>query len=185
MKIYTKTGDAGETGLFGGERLSKADARVEAYGSVDETNALIGVARASGLSARLDAWLERIQGQLFVVGAELATPASYRDRLGMPLVDGAAIEELESEIDELEAELSPLKTFVLPAGAPGACALHHARATCRRAERRVIAVLTLASVRSELIAYLNRLADLLFVMARHHNHEAGVGDVPWAPRSGR
>jgi len=181
MKIYTKTGDDGETGLFGGERVKKNDARVDAYGNVDETNALLGVARAAGLSAALDALLERIQAQL-VLGAELATPASHRPRLKLPLLGSADAEQLEAEIDQLEADLPALQTFVLPAGSPGASALHHARTVCRRAERAVVGVQQSAELRPELIVYLNRLSDLLFVMARHQNQTDGVPDVAWAPR---
>jgi cob(I)alamin adenosyltransferase len=183
MKIYTKTGDDGDTGLFGGERVKKNDARVDAYGSVDETNAVLGVARAAGLSAALDALLERIQAQLFVLGAELATPASHRPRLKLPLLAAADVQQLEEAIDRLEADLPALQTFVLPAGSPGAAALHHARTVCRRAERAVVGVRESAELRPELIVYLNRLSDLLFVMARHQNQAAGVPDVAWSPRS--
>ena len=183
MKIYTKTGDDGGTGLFGGERVKKDDPRVDAYGSVDETNALLGVARATQLTPGLDAMLERVQTQLFVLGAELATPASHRPRLKLPLIGAAEVEALEADIDRLEAELPPLQTFVLPAGSPGASALHHARTVCRRAERAVVGVQASAELRSLLIVYLNRLSDLLFVMARHQNQSAGVADVAWAPRA--
>ncbi|MEY4546837.1 MAG: hypothetical protein RL685_3032 [Pseudomonadota bacterium] len=184
MKIYTKTGDDGGTGLFGGERVRKDDARVDAYGSVDETNALLGVARAARLSGTLDSILTRIQAELFVLGAELATPASHRPRLKMALLDGSHVTQLEGEIDRLEAELPPLTSFVLPGGSPGSSALHHARTVCRRAERAVVGVQQSAELRSELIVYLNRLSDLLFVMARHQNQSDGVADVPWAPRAG-
>jgi cob(I)alamin adenosyltransferase len=191
MKIYTKTGDDGRTGLFGGERVLTNDARVDAYGRIDETNALLGVARAAGLAGELDASLQRIQAQLFVLGAELATPASHRPRLKLPLLSAADAEQLEREIDQLEAGLPPLTSFVLPAGSPGAAALHHARTVCRRAERAVVGIRESApgvrgasaeEVRDELIVYLNRLSDLLFVMARHQNQSAGVADVAWAPR---
>ncbi len=184
MKIYTKTGDDGETGLFGGERVRKNDVRVDAYGSVDETNAVLGVARSAGLPAPLDAILERVQSQLFVLGAELATPSGYRVRLGMPMLGSVDIALLESDIDGLEAHLPALETFVLPAGTPGASALHHARTVCRRAERGVVAIAEPAQLRREVIVYLNRLSDLLFVMARYANQSAGVADVAWAPRSG-
>lgn len=183
MKIYTRTGDDGRTGLFGGARVLKDDARVEAYGSVDETNACIGVARAAGASPEVDAALEQIQAQLFVLGAELATPSDHRDRLRLPLLDAAQVAALEQHIDQLEAGLPSLTSFVLPAGSAAASALHHARTVCRRAERRVVAVQSSAEVRSELVVYLNRLSDLLFVMARHENHRAGVADVVWAPRA--
>jgi cob(I)alamin adenosyltransferase len=182
MKIYTKTGDDGRTGLFGGARVLKDDAQVEAYGSVDETNACLGVARAAGLSPDIDAALERIQAQLFVLGAELATPADHRSRLRLPLLDAADVTTLEREIDRLEAGLPALTSFVLPAGTAAASALHHARTVCRRAERRVVAVQSSAELRSELVIYLNRLSDLLFVLARKANAAAGVEDVPWAPR---
>ena len=183
MKIYTKTGDDGQTGLFGGERVLKNDARVEAYGSVDETNACLGVARAAGLAPDVDASLERIQAQLFVLGAELATPPSHRPRLKLPLIAAGDSSALEADIDRLEATLPPLTSFVLPAGSPGASALHLARTVCRRAERAVVAVQRESEVRLEVLIYLNRLSDLLFVMARHQNQVAGVRDVAWAPRS--
>jgi cob(I)alamin adenosyltransferase len=183
MKIYTKTGDDGQTGLFGGERVLKCDALVDAYGSVDETNACLGVARAAGLSPEVDAALARIQAQLFVLGAELATPTGHRARLGLPLIAAEEVGALEAEIDRLEAGLPPLTSFVLPAGSPAAAALHHARTVCRRAERAVVAVATSAALRSELVIYLNRLSDLLFVMARAENRFAGLADVAWAPRA--
>lgn len=183
MKIYTKTGDDGQTGLFGGERVQKSDARVDAYGSVDETNACLGVARSTGLAPLLDEKLERIQSQLFVLGAELATPAGHRARLGLPLLGAGEVEELERDIDQLEADLPALQTFVLPAGSAGASALHLARTVCRRAERGVVAIYDAAQLRPETLVYLNRLSDLLFVMARHANLAAKVGDVAWAPRA--
>lgn len=183
MKIYTKTGDDGQTGLFGGERVLKSDARVDAYGNVDEANACLGVARATGLSPVLDGMLERIQSQLFVLGAELATPAGHRDRLGLPLLGGAEVAELERDIDRLEADLPALSTFVLPAGSAGASALHLARTVCRRAERGVVAIHEVAQLRPEVVVYLNRLSDLLFVMARHANQAAKLPDVAWAPRA--
>jgi cob(I)alamin adenosyltransferase len=182
MKIYTKTGDDGQTGLFGGERVLKSDALVDAYGSVDETNACLGVARAARLSPALDAALERIQAQLFVLGAELATPPDHRDRLRLPLLAAEDVAALEGDIDRLELGLPALTSFVLPAGTPAASALHLARTVCRRAERAVVGVRELAALRGELIIYLNRLSDLLFVMARYENHVNAVPDVAWAPR---
>lgn len=183
MKIYTKTGDDGQTGLFGGERVLKCDARVDAYGSVDETNACLGVARAAGAAPEVDASLERIQAQLFVLGAELATPVDHRSRLRLPLIASEDVVALEADIDGLEAGLPALTSFVLPAGTPAAAALHHARTVCRRAERAVIAAQSQAEPRPEVIIYLNRLSDLLFVMARHQNRVGGVPDVAWAPRA--
>ncbi len=177
MKIYTRTGDRGQTGLFGGARVSKADPRVEAYGTVDEANATLGLARAAAPSASLDAQLGRLQADLFVVGAELACVPEKIDRLKLPLVGQVDIERLEKWIDEAESELVALSSFVLPGGSPTAAALHLARTVTRRAERRTLDV---DSVRSEVLIYLNRLSDLLFVLARRANHEAGVADTPWA-----
>ncbi len=182
MKIYTKTGDTGQTGLFGGQRVSKADPCVEAYGLVDELNAALGMARAAGGPAEVSAGLERIQSELFSLGAELATPASHRDRLQMPRLAADHVAALEAAIDRAEAELPPLTTFVLPGGSPEASALHFARTVCRRAERGLVAVLQRATVRAELLVYLNRLSDLLFVWARLANHRAQVPDVAWDPR---
>lgn len=182
MKIYTKTGDAGTTGLFGGGRVDKDDARVAAYGTVDETNSVIGVARAAQLSAALDAALERIQSDLLVVGAELATAPGNEDKLGMKRIDSSDIERLERLIDENEAELAPLQNFILPGGTPAAAALHLARTVARRAEREVCTAARESEIGSDVRIYLNRLSDLLFVLARRANHDAGVPDVPWAPR---
>jgi cob(I)alamin adenosyltransferase len=182
MKIYTKSGDAGQTSLYGGQRVSKADARVEAYGTVDETNALLGVVRSTGAPPGIDALLEQIQNDLFVVGGELACPPERVATLGMPLIDEPRALSLEQAIDRFEAELEPLRSFVLPGGSVTSSALHHARAVCRRAERLVVLLAQSSEVRPELIVYLNRLSDLLFVMARYANHVAQVADVPWAPR---
>jgi len=188
MKIYTKAGDAGETGLFGGERIAKDNARVEAYGSVDELNCALGVARAA-LAADpalhdQDVLLTRLQSELFDLGAELATPPQRLDtKLAsrIPLASDERVAALEREIDRMEAELEPLKTFILPAGTPAASALHLARAICRRAERRAVTLshADADTVRPEALRYLNRLSDLLFVMARYANHRAGLPDVPW------
>lgn len=183
MKIYTKTGDDGQTGLFGGARVSKDDPRVEAYGSVDETNALLGVALSECQSERVRHALVAIQADLFSLGAELACDADHRDKLQMPFIDESCIQGLERIIDELEEQLSPLKNFVLPGGALGAALLHQARTVCRRAERRVISVENTASLRKELLIYLNRLSDLLFVMARFENHTARASERPWQPRN--
>lgn len=179
MKIYTKTGDAGETGLYGGGRVRKDAPRIEAYGTVDELNAVLGLARAAVPPADIDALLARVQNELFDVGAELATrdPAAK----GTVAVGPERIAALEAAIDHYEATLPPLKTFVLPGGTPAAAALHHARTVCRRAERRVITLATLPdeAVSPRMIVYLNRLSDLLFVLARAANAAAGVPDVRW------
>jgi len=182
MKIYTKTGDDGDTGLFGGARVSKASARVEAYGTVDELNAVLGVARAAGLPGDLDGLMGSVQSDLFTLGAELATVAGKESSLGIPLLDEKDTARLEAAIDESEATLAPLKNFVLPAGTQGAAALHLARTVCRRAERAVVGLPEGEGARAELKVYLNRLSDLLFSLARQVNHRAGVEDVPWSRR---
>lgn len=184
MKIYTKTGDSGSTGLFGGARVDKDDARVEAYGTVDETNSAIGMARAAHAPETVERVLAEVQVDLFVLGAELACVAGKEDKLKMRLLSHEDVVRLERAIDEAEASLAPLTSFVLPAGTPAAAALHHARTVCRRAERRVLAAGRQASIRNELLVYLNRLSDLLFVLARRANREAGVADEPWIPRAG-
>lgn len=180
MRIYTRTGDAGETGLFGGLRVLKDDPRIEAYGTVDELNAFLGLARAEALPADVENCLARVQNDLFAVGAELATPDP--EAKGTALVDDASIAAIEQAIDGLEANLSPLRQFILPAGAKSACALHAARGVCRRAERRVISLVRQSPVpvSERLIRYLNRLGDYLFVAARAANVSAGVEDVPWS-----
>jgi cob(I)alamin adenosyltransferase len=182
MKLYTKTGDDGTTGLFGGARVAKASARVDAFGAVDETNAAIGVARACAPTCVFDAVLERVQGDLFVLGAELACVPGREGKLAMALLGQEEIERLERAIDDADAACPPLQTFVLPGGSPLAALLHSARTVCRRAERAVLR-LEDAPARRELVIYLNRLSDLLFALARQANAAAGVADVPWAPRA--
>jgi cob(I)alamin adenosyltransferase len=181
MKIYTRTGDDGTTGLLGKARVPKHDARVEAYGSVDELNAVLGVAHAADTGKHFAELIPGLQAKLFQVGAELATvDAAMLAKLER--VGDAEIATLEREIDRLEADLVPLTRFVLPGGTPLAAALHHARTVCRRAERRVTALAASEQVESALVRWLNRLADLLFVMARWANHRAGVPDRAWEPR---
>jgi cob(I)alamin adenosyltransferase len=182
MKIYTRTGDAGQTGLFGGARVEKDDARVEAYGTVDELNSCIGVARALGVSAQTDASLLRIQGDLFTVGAELACLPGKEGNLRMTLVGEADIERLEGWIDGSEAPLETLKNFVLPGGSPSAAELHRARTVCRRAERRTLTAGRGSPIRAEVVIYLNRLSDLLFMLARYENHATSIADIPWHAR---
>jgi cob(I)alamin adenosyltransferase len=181
MKLYTKTGDDGTTGLFGGGRVPKASLRVEAYGTVDETNAVIGVARATGLAPPVDAVLERVQEDLFTLGAELACVPGKESKLQMAFLGEADIHRLELAIDEADAACEPLKSFVLPGGSPQAAALHLARTVCRRAERATLAVDD-GPLRPDVVVYLNRLSDLLFALARWSNGIARVGDVPWKPR---
>ena len=182
VKIYTKTGDDGTTGLFGGARVAKHDPRVEAYGTVDEANATIGVARAAGMSDEIDGVLERVQTDLFIVGAELASVPGSESRLKLELVGDADVLRLEAAIDAAERGLPPLETFVLPGGSKAAAVLHQARTVTRRAERQVLALREVSPVREALVVYLNRLSDLLFVLARRANQDAGIADVPWAPR---
>lgn len=185
VKIYTRTGDGGETGLYGGARVSKDDIRVEAYGALDEANSALGVARAAGLEADLDAIASGAQHALFDLGAELATPpeANRNAKAKVPLVDPAAIKALEDTIDALTAGLPPQTHFILPGGNPGGAALHQARTTLRHAERRMIALHHVSPIRSEGLQYVNRLSDLLFVMARAANHRRGVAEVIWDPAS--
>jgi cob(I)alamin adenosyltransferase len=182
MKIYTKTGDDGETGLFGGPRVGKDHPRIEAYGTVDELNAVLGLVRTATPPAEIDALLARVQNELFDLGAELATP-DPRSR-GTNLIDDTRIEALEAAIDHFETGLEPLKTFILPGGTLAAAWLHVARTVCRRAERLVVALSrdSSANVSAATVIYLNRLSDLLFVLARAANHFAGVPDVKWEKR---
>jgi cob(I)alamin adenosyltransferase len=180
LKIYTRTGDKGDTGLFGGGRVSKAHPRVEAYGEVDELNATLGFARAIEPMPRVDEVLVPLQRDLFAIGALLATPD--RDRMHKHLekasIDERRIRELENAIDQGDAELEPLKSFIVPGGTPKAAALHVARTVCRRAERRVIA-LEEEDIPDVVVVYLNRLSDLLFTLARVANKRAGAGEVTW------
>lgn len=181
MKIYTKTGDAGDTGLFGGGRTPKSDPRVEAYGDVDELNAAIGLARASEMMPRIDEVLLPIQRDLFSIGALIATPdrEKMKQHLAKAKLDDARIAELERAIDDGDAELEPLKAFILPGGTHKAASLHLARTVCRRAERRVVALRGSVEVPDIVIVYLNRLSDLLFTLARLANRRAGAGEVTW------
>jgi len=178
LKIYTRTGDTGETSLFDNTRVSKADARVDAYGEVDELNACLGAARAAGLDAELSGLLAEIQKELFAIGARLADP-SHRIAARVTKADvvGAQVARLETTIDRLEGELPALRRFILPGGAAPGAVLHLARTVCRRAERRVIALPT--PVDPVVVVYLNRLSDLLFVMARVANHRSGVPETEW------
>jgi cob(I)alamin adenosyltransferase len=183
MKIYTRTGDDGTTGLFGGARVRKDDARVEAYGTVDELNACLGVARAAGVPEGMDGLLGQIQQDLFVLGAELACVPGKEESMKMALLGAEDGARLERAIDEAEEGLPVLRNFVLPGGTAAAAALHVGRTVARRAERRVLEASAQAPVRAELLVYLNRLSDLLFVLARRANHQAGVEDIPWRPRA--
>jgi len=185
VKIYTRTGDAGETGLFGGARVAKTHPRVEAYGEVDELNSAIGLALALGgpdTPGDLAAALRHIQDRLFDLGADLATPPGTAAGDWLSRVPPAWTTELEAQIDALTATLPPLTAFILPGGTPLAGALHLARTVCRRAERRVLAAADAGeAVGAPVVIYLNRLSDYLFVAARYANAQAGVADVAWRP----
>jgi cob(I)alamin adenosyltransferase len=179
VKIYTKTGDSGETSFFDHTRVSKADPRVDAYGEVDELHACLGAARAAGAAGDLATALDDIQQDLFALGARLADPsARIASRVTKATITPAAVERLEQLIDRLDAEVPALRKFILPGGSLAGALLHLSRTVCRRAERRVIA-LGAGAVEPIVVVYLNRLSDLLFVMARAVNHRAGVPEVEW------
>ena len=174
MKIYTRGGDSGETSLFGGDRVAKNDPRIEAYGTVDELNSFIGLARATWASSPIDVQLGAIQADLFEIGAQLAAPGSDR----FPGVNRRRIDELEQAIDSMQSELPALTSFILPGGSLAAAQLHVARTVCRRAERLIVSL----GDSKTTIAYLNRLSDYLFVAARLANLRHGTNDVPWSRR---
>ena len=182
-KIYTRTGDDGTTSLFGGERVGKGNARIDAYGTVDEANSFVGLARTHLTGEpgadRLDDVLQEVQETLFILGADLATPSDAKPVV--PRITASHIEDIEERIDSFDAELPPIKNFVLPGGTPAAATLHTARTTCRRAERLVVQASASTPVNKEAMAYLNRLSDLLFVLARWANRQAGVREDVWKP----
>ena len=181
MKIYTRTGDAGTTGLFGGDRVAKDDLRVDAYGDVDELNAVLGMARSIEMMPRIDEVLVPIQRDLFAIGALLATPDREKmaQHLDKARIDEERIAELERAIDDGELELEPLRAFIIPGGTPKAAALHVARTVCRRAERHVVRLQHDVELPELTVIYLNRLSDLLFTLARLANRRAGAGEVTW------
>lgn len=181
MKIYTRTGDEGETGLFGGGRVPKDHPRVSAYGDVDELNSAIGVARATEPIEFYDELMQSIQRDLFSIGGHLATPDPDRVQKALEKAELSAsrVAEFETTIDLADEELPPLRAFVLPAGTPKAAAFHLARTVCRRAERSVVHLSHDVPVPDEFVVYLNRLSDLLFALARLANHRQGAGDVVW------
>ncbi|MBX3373658.1 MAG: cob(I)yrinic acid a,c-diamide adenosyltransferase [Phycisphaeraceae bacterium] len=188
MKLYTRTGDDGTTGLFGGARVSKDHIRVEAYGTVDELSAAIGLAAAAcaggpAILARIHGMLAQIQAYCFEIGADLATPSGSRHESKIARTDHAHIREIEGWIDEIDAGNAPMSHFVLPGGSEPAARLHLARTVCRRAERMMVTLAKNEDVTDAAIIYVNRLSDLLFAMARRVNRELGVADVPWIPRA--
>lgn len=204
MKIYTRTGDSGTTGLFGGDRVAKDHVRIEAYGTVDELNSVLGLVRSSlpgassgthfgdqttgeGAAAspetdsiqKLDRWLERIQSELFDLGADLATPMDSRAEARR--IPTTWVERIEREIDKFDAALKPLKVFILPGGHLASAHLHVARTLCRRAERRVHTLSNEYGINEVCLVYLNRLSDALFTAARWMNHTTGIADAEWRP----
>ena len=180
-KIYTKTGDAGTTALGGGQRVPKDDLRVEAYGTVDELNSVIGVAVAMGLCEKLTNELKRIQNELFDLGSDLCFLEEDKKKWPLPQIEHRHITALESLIDEMTAVVGPLENFILPGGTLGASQLHVARTVCRRAERIVSTLAREQGVGDNVISYLNRLSDALFVMSRYENHVCNVPEPLWRP----
>lgn len=182
MKIYTRTGDQGDTALFGGGRVSKSHGRVEAYGTIDELNAILGVARAGNPSEQADAWLRDVQQQLFHLGADLATPLDAKADW-IVRVTPQEIKRLEEGIDRMTETLEPLRNFILPGGTFAAAQLHVARTVCRRAERLIVALAESEEINPNAIAYVNRLSDWLFTLSRYENQQAGESEQKWALRS--
>ena len=186
MKIYTKTGDDGSTGLLGGSRVRKSDTRIDCYGIIDELNACIGWAGVAAANAAAAAPggiaepLRAVQGDLFVIGSHLAVPDGAAPPAALPVLDESLISRLEMQIDAAEAQLPPLRNFVLPGGCELAARLHIARTICRRAERRLVGFALDRPISPVILTYLNRLSDWLFVHARLANHQAGVADIPWS-----
>jgi cob(I)alamin adenosyltransferase len=191
MKIYTKTGDDGTTGLIGGGRVRKCDSRIDCYGTVDELNAVIGLAASAeavnsgaGRETELFGLLRQVQNDLFVIGSHLATPDESPHRSSLPALDEQMVTRLEMQIDASEAQLPKLRNFILPGGSESAARLHLARTVCRRAERLLVNFSLDRPVPGVVLTYLNRLSDWLFVQARFANHLAGVEDVLWKPSNG-
>ncbi len=180
MKIYTRTGDDGSTSLFSGDRVPKSHLRVEAYGTVDELNSVLGVARSARPTAPVETLLASLQSELFQLGADLATPGESRH---VTRIDENQIAALEAEIDRMDTKLPTLKNFILPGGTPAAAHLHVARTICRRAERQTVLLAAHDAVNAHAVTYLNRLSDFLFTLARYENLLAGVPEPLW--RSGR
>jgi cob(I)alamin adenosyltransferase len=184
MKIYTRTGDDGETSLFAGGRVHKDHLRVDAYGTVDELNSTLGVVRSYDLPAQAEAWLTQIQNELFVLGADLATPMEANPAW-LVRVPADAATFLEAAIDEMDTTLDPLKAFILPGGTPPAAMLHVARTVCRRAERVCVALRDREGVNPHALVYLNRLSDFLFTLARWVNQQAGEPETKWSVRQAK
>ena len=179
MKIYTKTGDDGTTSLFGGKRIDKNDLRIEAYGTVDELNSIIGTALSEIKTREVRDALTKIQNTLFIIGSDLATPGDLKNSNKVLRLEQKSINDLESQIDSFNDRLPELKNFILPGGTKSASLLHLARTVCRRAERKVVELTKSIEISKNLIIYLNRLSDLLFVLARFENHSSNIPDVKW------
>lgn len=182
-KVYTRTGDDGSTGLGGGQRVPKDGRRVEAYGTVDELNSALGLARAAGLAPRLETALATIQNELFHLGSDLCILEEDKKKYAVPQIEDRHVLALETLMDELSEGLPYLENFILPGGSEGAARLHLARTICRRAERDVLRLSREETVGARVLPYLNRLSDALFVMARFENVAKGVGDVLWDSRA--
>lgn len=178
MNIYTKTGDRGDTSLFGGQRVPKDALRIEAYGTVDELNSVLGIVRADNADTEIDEILAGVQDQLFDLGADLATPRSA-DKKPIKRIETRDAQQLEKVIDELEPTLKPLRSFILPGGSPVAARLHFARTVCRRAERAVVRLSRNEDIGESVMSYLNRLSDMLFVLARYANQKSKVPEIRW------
>ena len=182
-KVYTRTGDAGTTALGGGQRVAKDAPRIEAYGTVDELNSVLGLAVAEGLDGEIVALLATVQNDLFHLGSDLCILEEDKETMPVPRIEKRQVETLEQAIDRMTVQLPPLDNFILPGGSPGAARLHLARTLCRRAERRVVTLAVEEAIGDWVLRYLNRLSDLLFVMARYENRARGVEDVLWDSRA--
>jgi len=182
-RIYTRGGDRGQTSLGGGQRVDKDDARIEAYGTVDELNSVLGLALAGGVTERLATELTRIQNELFHLGSDLCILETDKEKMPVPRIEQRHIDALEALLDELTANVGPLTNFILPGGSEGAAQLHLARTVCRRAERRLVTLARDEPVGALTVHYLNRLSDALFVMARYENKQRGVSDTLWDSRA--
>lgn len=179
-KIYTRTGDQGKTGLVGGARISKDSSRVVAYGNVDELNSVLGLARAASKDNEINSLLEHLQNELFIVGADLASPSD--NGRAVPRITKDMITSMEKAIDRFQEELPPLKAFILPSGGQTGALLHFARAVARRAERNIVALARTDKINENLIPYMNRLSDLLFVLGRAANHREAQSETEWHAR---
>jgi len=179
MKIYTKKGDSGDTSLYGGERVSKSSSRIEVYGTVDELNSFVGLAASYGLSEKGKKYLRKVQELLLVLGADLATPASKKNRINR--ISDENIQFLENVIDDLDENLEPLKNFIIPGGSQAGATLHVARTICRRAERSAVKCKKTEDISELTLKFLNRLSDLFFMMARYENKEADCREETWKP----